>query len=149
MSFALFVDRMQDQLRPSADDLAYTKNLLQLLFDMDSLKEGDSVLELLQTFMVIFNGNIRDRRLAVALRHHCHLGCPCKCNTLQDLKKLASRTYLAVVMKTRPPIPALSRWLRCFDTACWFLCPSCTCLWFSLDGTLQISLGGIGNTYAF
>ena len=31
-----------------------------------------------------------------------------------------------VVLRTKPPIPALSRWLKCYETAVWFLLPLLT-----------------------
>ena len=54
------------------------------------------------------------------------LRCQCGCSTVAELRKAASFAYATVVLRTKPPIPALSRWMKCYETAVWFLLPLLT-----------------------
>ena len=76
----------------------------------------------LDLFLEIFNSNWKHTGIQ-DLKHHCRVGCPCKCVSRTELADLASSLYVELILFGRPPIPALNRWLRCRETAKWYLTP--------------------------
>ena len=76
----------------------------------------------LDLFLEIFNSNWKHTGTQ-DLKHHCRVGCPCKCVSRTELADLASSLYVELILFGRPPIPALNRWLRCRETAKWYLTP--------------------------
>lgn len=79
--------------------------------------------ELMDRYLVVFNGDWRDTR-PQGLTHYCHVQCGCGGLRPEDLAQLASSTFIELAMFSRPPIPALSRWLKCSETAKWYLSAS-------------------------
>ena len=98
--------------------MRYTRTLVEIVYGYSRLDPESELYIDITMFLCIFNGNIRDPRRWV---HHHTLGCPCGILSLSELRSLAALTYVKVVFRTKPPVPALSRWLRCLDTASWFL----------------------------
>lgn len=89
----------------------------------ETYSEGDagspsaSRLEKIKLFLGIFNGDWRQSEV----RHYCSPGCVCNRVTRERLVELAVSAYVEVVLHSRPPIPALNRWLKCSSTARWYL----------------------------
>lgn len=71
-------------------------------------------------FLLLFNGNWKNWDRA-GLVHHCSITCPCGGLRRQALADKAAECYVEIVLCSRPPIPALSRWLKCSETAKWYL----------------------------
>lgn len=70
-----------------------------------------------ELFLAIFNSDWSRR----TLKHHCSLTCKCGGLSPPALAQLAATLWTEIIMCKRPPVPALSRWLRCADTARWFV----------------------------
>lgn len=70
----------------------------------------------IQLFLDIFNSDWK----SPTLRHHCSVYCPCGGLPQAELAELAASLFVEVVFFSRPPIPALNRWLKCSATARWF-----------------------------
>ena len=68
-------------------------------------------------FLSVFNSDWK----SPVLRHHCSMTCPCGCLPASDLAALAAELYVEIILGSRPPIPALNRWLKCSSTARWFM----------------------------
>ena len=70
----------------------------------------------IQLFLDIFNSDWK----SPVLCHHCSVYCPCGGLPQPELAALAASLFVEVVFFSRPPIPALNRWLKCSATARWF-----------------------------
>ena len=130
MSSSIILKSDRYQVRPNTDDLEYTYALMDLIFGYSSLDKSTSLWADITLFIVVFSGNLRDWNTATGLKHVCNLSCPCKCATVRDLRLKAALVYKKVILNTRPPVPALTRWLRCNDTAGWFMCLVTCCYVF-------------------
>ena len=75
---------------------------------------------LIQRFLNIFNGDWKQWDPS-DLCHHCHVRCACGGLRRAELADMAATTFIELVLFSRPPIPALSRWLKCSETAKWYL----------------------------
>ena len=71
----------------------------------------------IKLFLSVFNSDWKKP----TLRHHCCMSCPCGCLPASDLAALAADLYVEIILSSRPPIPALNRWLKCSSTARWFM----------------------------
>lgn len=74
----------------------------------------------IEMFLLLFNGNWKDSR-STAIRHHCSMKCKCGGLSQQNLAEAAATVFIELVLCSRPPIPALPRWLKCSETAKWYL----------------------------
>lgn len=90
----------------------------------------------IERFLAIFNGNWSDHT-PEGLVHHCSVICSCGCSNVDQLIEAATSSFAEIVLASRPPIPALSRWLKCSDTAKWFV------LAFSCHGIFQAGFKSI------
>ena len=75
-----------------------------------------------EAFLTIFNGDWKDWTSG-GLKHHCSVRCSCGGLKGPCLGEYAASLYIELVLSSRPPIPALSRWLKCSETAKWFVLP--------------------------
>ena len=74
----------------------------------------------LDDLLTIFNGDWRSSDLT----HHCSLACACGCRNELEVKLAAVRLFSTIIVGCRPPVPALSKWLRCSQAARWFFLAS-------------------------
>ena len=124
--------RLHIQIRHSKPDPSwrrYAEEVMKLADRKSKSPDSDGQSEGAQTqkqqqrrqlFFQIFNGDWRNHS-PEGLIHHCHMQCPCKGMSQKDLGELAANLYVENILSARPQIPALSRWLRCADTCCWYL----------------------------
>ena len=76
--------------------------------------------ERIQTFLNIFNGDWKVWSPG-GLKHHCSIRCSCGGMKGPELGSYAASLFTELVLCSRPPIPALSRWLKCSETAKWYV----------------------------
>lgn len=74
-------------------------------------------------FLNVFNSDWRNNR---EIKHHCSVFCACGGASRSNLADLAASLFVEVILFGRPPIPALSRWTKCWKTAMWYL-PGLVC----------------------
>lgn len=103
-------------LRKTVKQMRDPKYLEELPADVAAARQ-----EQLRMFLCLFNGDWR----SPVPRHYCSMSCPCGGLPKGELLELAASTYCQVVLCSRPPIPALSRWLKCAATARWYMPPAC------------------------
>lgn len=95
--------------------LALTKKLAKLDNEWKA-----KLLRKIDRFLLIFNGNWKNWSKS-GLIHHCSVRCPCGGLNKQILGDMAATSYVEMILCSRPPIPALSRWLKCAETSKWYL----------------------------
>ena len=108
-------------LRADPRNVDYATSVVELalpyLKTLDDLEGKPGITaKRLQWLKLIFNGDWRSERVV----HHCHLGCPCGSRNGYEVKLKATAIYTSFILGTRPPVPALSKWLKCGQTARWF-----------------------------
>ena len=87
--------------------------------DKDS-KARIKLLNLMDRFLLMFNGDWKDWT-PQGLVHHCSVTCKCRDIGTSDLGECAAALFVELALCSRPPVPALSRWLKCAETAKWYL----------------------------
>ena len=75
-------------------------------------------------FLNVFNANWKNTKV---IKHHCSVFCPCGGLSRDKLADLAASLFVEIVLFGKPPIPALSRWMKCWKTAMWFM--NLSCIW--------------------
>ena len=111
---------------PHADWRKFASRVVQISLSKRLQKDSDQsntrqkLDKLIRKFLTLFNGNWKDWS-PQGLQHHCHVQCECGGLRPHDVAEAAATTFVELVMFSRPPIPALSRWLKCSETAKWYL----------------------------
>ncbi|CAJ1340642.1 unnamed protein product, partial [Effrenium voratum] len=129
---------------PLPANLEYAKSVVSLALPyLESLTAVDdsahSVLsQKLQWLLVFFNGDWRSDTIT----HHCSVRCPCGSRSAQEAKQKAATVYVCIVLGSRPPVPALAKWLKCGQTARWFFLASAV---HNLLQKSYASLYGVGT----
>ena len=149
MNSSIILKSDRYQVRPNTDDLEYTYALMDLIFGYSSLDKSTSLWANITLFIGNSNGNLRDWNTATGLKHVCNLSCPCKCATVRDLRLKAALVSKKVILNTRPPVPALTRWLCCNDTAGWFMSfVTCCYVFGSFACVCSLSIGQTRKKHA-
>lgn len=97
---------------------AYSARLVKLALKSRLRADTGALWKKAEQFLTIFNGDWRDWSTK-GLLHVCSMHCRCG-YTGGGLAEQAASIYVELVLSSKPPIPALSRWLRCGETAKWF-----------------------------
>ena len=126
---------------PPTSAVSFARAILDLALAKRLNKEDGNSTALairVQWFLTLFNGDWKDHSKE-GLVHHCSVRCPCGCLDISQLAEAASQAYVEIVLASRPPVPALSRWLKCSDTGKWFI------LAMSCHGVFQAAFKSIFN----
>ena len=73
--------------------------------------------ERLTLFLTVFNGDWTSKMPT----HHCSVFCHCGGMPREQLVELAADLFVEIVLNCKPSVPALNRWLRCAETARWYV----------------------------
>lgn len=90
--------------------------------------------ERIALFLNIFNSDWRNTE---EIKHHCSVFCPCGGLQPAKLAELAASLFVELILAAKPPIPALSRWNKCWHTAKWFMNLGCM-FSFGLDQSTNV-----------
>ena len=94
-----------------------------LASEVDSADEDSGFAESqAKRLLAILNGDWTSR---VAIVHHCCIGCPAGCTSLQDSKARAKAAIQEIIFGKRPTAPALSRWTACITTGRFYMLANC------------------------
>ena len=87
-------------------------------FRKSTEEQSKERMDRIKLFLNIFNSDWKTETLV----HHCSAYCPCGGRGRPAVAQLAATLFVEIVYFSRPPIPALNRWLKCSATSRWFLC---------------------------
>ena len=123
-------------MRPKPADRTYAEGIVNLslpFFHMlEDVHEDDksskaSLKQRLDWLLTMFNGDWTSSTII----HYCSVRCACGCKNPREVRMKATAVFVGMVLGSRPPVPAVSKWGKVGQTARWFLLASC------LHGLLQ------------